>query len=525
MDATRVYEDVATKKPMNTKECRAAIARAGQQIKLALNAYRACVKPYNEAKEKSDAADRAFAKKNNAKTEARLTEAMQELADNRIKLLSAREAVCNAIAALDDAYSALVECEGSSSPKKAAKAESEKSGAIRSASAEVYGIEQKLSGGLPEPDTRSAEPEEPKAPEEPETAEATEETPAAEETPAEPVKPAENPRQQEPARPDYYAAQPQMYPGAQYIPQAPQVMYVPAQPVQNQQVYRQMQPDVRVSAIDVTDSVQRAVDEAIVKVGAAFEKKFTAFINEYRMPAAPVAPAAQPAYTESDGVARLRDKVTEDEKYVADKLAGLVRTLTELTKSIQETSAALAEISARQKEINDAQKTTNDLQRLTAREQQGIQVQQRMVADEQGKVAEAQTVATETQKAVVEKQKQTAEAQSAMTEQQNAVIDTQRALGDAMKSVIQTQKELINSQQTIIQNSTKTAAAQRELAGMQSEVNAIQREVASANKQVLRESRAMAEKQAAKKQGTAKAVAAAKEEAPAEETSAEGAAQ
>ena len=478
MDATRVYEDVATKKPMNTKEYRAAIARAGQQIKLALNAYRACVKPYNEAKEKSEAADRAFAKKNNAKTEARLTEAMQELADNRIKLLSAREAVCNAIAALDDAYSALVECEGSSSPKKAAKAESEKSGAIRSASAEVYGIEQKLSGGLPEPDTRATEPEEPKAPEEPETAEATEQTPAAEETPAEPVKPAENPRQQEPARPDYYAAQPQMYPGAQYIPQAPQVMYVPAQPVQNQQVYRQMQPDVRVSAIDVTDSVQRAVDEAIVKVGAAFEKKFTAFINEYRMPAAPVAPAAQPAYTESDGVARLRDKVTEDEKYVADKLAGLVRTLTELTKSIQET--ALAEISARQKEINDAQKTTNDLQRLTAREQQGIQVQQRMVADEQGKVAEAQTVATETQKAVVEKQKQTAEAQSAMTEQQNAVIDTQRALGDAMKSVIQTQKELINSQQTIIQNSTKTAAAQRELAGMQSEVNAIQRSFARA---------------------------------------------
>ncbi len=337
---------------------------------------------------------------------------------------------------------------------------------------------------------------------------------------------AENPAYANPA----YAGQPYApaygapaYGTPAYAPAYAAPAYAPAYAAPSYPAYSYEQnPKVAPVSIDVSSIVEKAITATMDKFSETLDKRIETFMENYDLNLPQGAGAAQGTVVGktqgSADIAVLEGTILEDEQFLIEKLTAMVESIKSLTAQVAELSAAYAEIASRSTDANELQKQTNDMQRRTLREQQGIQVSQRVIAQDQAVVAQSQTALAEQQKTVQDNQQALNEAQIALGQQQADVLENQANLDAAMKAVMQVQKDVISAQQSLMNASNKTAEAVAEQQSRQAETLALQKEALAAQKQLFREQKSALDKQRDLSAGKKKAK-------PAEEETAEEAAE
>lgn len=236
--------------------------------------------------------------------------------------------------------------------------------------------------------------------------------------------------------------------------------------------------------IDISTYVERAVKQAMEKMSGALDARIEEYFRAY-------SPSVGAVGTVSAETANLQGKIADDEKFLLDKLVGIVEVLKRLNTEIATVSAAYTELDGKLREIAELQKETNDMQRYTMREQQGVQVNQRVVNKDQLSIAEEQLTLTEGNKKSVEEQKRVASSQQAVAENQKAIIDTQTSIEEAMKALLAEQKKIISSQQQIVAENAKQLDSYRLIGEKQREIAEEQKTVLVEQKQRLREQKAL----------------------------------
>ncbi len=254
--------------------------------------------------------------------------------------------------------------------------------------------------------------------------------------------------------------------------------------------------------IDATPTVEAAIE----RVSASVSEKLSAM--EERLAAVTPAKAVD---TQAFGHAyQLSEKISDDERFLIDKLTAMLESIKALNDELMEMSEAYFAISEKQKEIAELQQQTNDLQRYTMREQEGVQVNQKVISTDQVTVIEAQTLIGEQQKTINEQQKAMVDSQKAMLVEQKLVIDAQASMDEAMKTVTEEQKTLIDGQEEILKNNAHNIDLQNEIAALQAEIITAQKESYTAQKQIVREQKSVTEKQSAVAQANAEIIESAK---------------
>ncbi len=246
-------------------------------------------------------------------------------------------------------------------------------------------------------------------------------------------------------------------------------------------------------SIDLSDTVERVVAEAMNKFSATLDRRIDEYFKDYT-PAYPVG-VASVGGAGSEAV-DLEGKIAEDEKFLADKLVGIVEVLKGLNTAMATITSAYAELDARFRKAVDLQKQTNDMMRHTLREQQGVQVTQRVISQDQLAIAEEQASMADAQKLAIEEQKALTEAQAALAETQNAVKDTQLSLEGAMKDLIKGQKRVLQAQEAISAQTEKQLEAQKDAAARQAEIAEEQKGMLTSLRQTLKDQKAAAARQA-----------------------------
>lgn len=247
-------------------------------------------------------------------------------------------------------------------------------------------------------------------------------------------------------------------------------------------------------SIDISATVERAVNKAMDKFSAALERKINEYFKNYELKLPTVAVPGVPISTAAKESAELQAKLADDESYLLDKLKGLVEVIKGLNNSIVGISTAFSALDAKFNEIAELQNQVNDMQRHTMREQQGVQVNQRIISKEQLSVTEEQALLMDSQKNTLEEQKHLSGEQSAVVKTQQAIVETQASLEDAMKAVMDEQKRIISAQQQIISDNAKSLQLSGELADKQRGVAEGQRELIAAQKQMAKEQKGAAER-------------------------------
>lgn len=273
--------------------------------------------------------------------------------------------------------------------------------------------------------------------------------------------------------------------------------------------YEQQRP-LRVApvTVDVSKAVDKAVEAAMEKFRAAFDRQVEEYMASVASPLfanmasqqAKIAEAtvSKPIDTEAfDHAYQLSNKISDDERFLIDKLTAMLESIKALNDEMMELTESYFAISEKQKEIAELQQQTNDLQRYTMREQEGVQVNQKVISTDQVTVIEAQTIIGEQQKTINEQQQAMVDSQKIMLVEQKMVIDAQATLDEAMKTVVDGQQSLIDGQQEILKNNARNIDMQNEISAIQAEITTAQKDAYAAQKQMLRDQKSVTEKQRA----------------------------
>ena len=249
---------------------------------------------------------------------------------------------------------------------------------------------------------------------------------------------------------------------APVVDEAPVVEEAPVAevaPVADENVYQAGRAGVNLAPVnlDISTYVESAVAKAMDKFSVTLDKK----IDDYFAGYTPAVGAVAGVAVGGAEAAELQAKIAEDEKFLADKLAGIVEILKGLNNAMATVTSAYAELDNRFRAAVELQKQTNDMMRHTLREQQGVQVNQRVIAQDQLTIAEEQQAMLDSQKLAIEDQKALTEAQTALADEQGAALEAQSALQDSMKEFVKEQKKVIAAQQTTAARLTECADLQR----------------------------------------------------------------
>ena len=242
------------------------------------------------------------------------------------------------------------------------------------------------------------------------------------------------------------------------------------------------------------ESAEAPKTEEAPEVEAAPESAEAPKIEEApEVEAAPV--TEEPKISLDAECAAIAAKIADDEKFLIDKLIGIIGQIKGLNANMADVAAAYSEIESRFREIAEMQRVTNDMQRHTLREQQGIQVSQRVINKDQLAVAEEQMVLSDAQKKSTEEQKRVSAAQDMVAENQKAVAETQVSIEEAMKQVLGDQKRIIAAQQQIIGETEKQIEMNTKIAEHQAQIGEEQKSMLSSQKAVLKDQKSAADRQ------------------------------
>ena len=239
----------------------------------------------------------------------------------------------------------------------------------------------------------------------------------------------------------------------------PAVEAAPAAPVADENAYQAGRAGVNLAPVnlDITTYVESAVAKAMDKFSVTLDKKIDDYFAGYTPAVGAVAGVAVGGTEAAD----LQAKIAEDEKFLADKLAGIVEILKGLNNAMATVTSAYAELDRRFKAAVELQKQTNDMMRHTLREQQGVQVNQKVIAQDQLTIAEEVQSLLDSQKLAIEDQKALSEAQAALADEQSVALENQNALGENMKEFVKEQKKVLATQQTTVARLAECSELQR----------------------------------------------------------------
>lgn len=240
-------------------------------------------------------------------------------------------------------------------------------------------------------------------------------------------------------------------------------------------------------SIDISSYVERAVNQAMEKMSSALDSRIDEYLKAYSLKIGVGGGI-------SAETANLQSKIADDEKFLLDKLVGIVEVLKKLNTEIATLSSSYSELDSKVREISELQKETNDMQRHTLREQQGVQVNQRIVNKDQLAIAEEQMRLTDGQKVAADEQKRISSSQSAVAENQKAILETQSSIEEAMKALMQEQKRIISSHQQIVAENAKQLEAHKLIGEKQNEIAEEQKAVLAEQKLRLKEQKALGAK-------------------------------
>lgn len=311
------------------------------------------------------------------------------------------------------------------------------------------------------------------------------------------VFPEEAPVEEEPVEEEKKEEQAPAYPFPPYPypPMYPPVynIYQPAAPAPAPAAAAatETRPEVKVLPVnvDISKAVEKAVNTALARFASEFETKLNDYIASMPAPSG-LSSATVKAY-------EMEVQVSEDEKFLMDKLGAMVENIKAINEKMLELNDAYADITDKQKEISEQQKKTNDIQRYTLREQQGVQVNQKVIGKDQIAVVEEQTAVAEQQKAAVERQQAILEAQTEVAKEQAMLIDAQGEISEAMKSIAAAQNDIVTAQENLTKSNNENMEAWKNVAEMQNDLNNQQKETANAQKALARDQKAVSEKQKA----------------------------
>lgn len=284
-----------------------------------------------------------------------------------------------------------------------------------------------------------------------------------------------------------------------YPAYAPMPMYIPTQA---QAPAAPARPDVRVAPIniDISRVVEKAVAGAMEKFSAELDRRLADLkinlpeITAVAAPAVAPAPITVPAVTLTQAY-DMETKISDDEKFLLEKLTGLMNNLHTMSDTMMALTQGFAEISQKQAEISEQQKKTNDIQRFTQREQLGVQTSQKVLGKDQIAIVEEQNNVAEAQKNAIELQAQVSEVQKAVAEEQKGIMEAQSAIEESVKAAQQTQADIAAVQEQLVRKNAQYLDAQNDLVAIQDELIAGQKEAAAAQKAVAREQKATTDRQ------------------------------
>ena len=311
------------------------------------------------------------------------------------------------------------------------------------------------------------------------------------------------------ARPQPQYAPPQ-YNSAQYQQSQPRYYqqsdsYRSYQP-QTPPMYQQ--PTIAPTSIDISGIVKDAVDAAMKKFVAAFEKRadeYTEALGALELPAINVQAVNSGASVEvGSAVAAMAGEVLENERAIAEKLASLMDNIKELSDKLAELGASCMSLTKLQCDASEEARKANDMQRKLTRDIQGVIVNQKLIMQEAAALSGEQAALIEQQKANAENQKILDAASAEINEMQKSVLESENALAESVREVIATQKSIISSHQSVISANMKNLELQRDLTEKQVEANTLQKSAISEHKQFLRELRRQRQQIAEKKKAVEK---------------------
>ena len=185
-------------------------------------------------------------------------------------------------------------------------------------------------------------------------------------------------------------------------------------------------------SIDISETVEHAVERAIAELSAALEQKIAETIAATQLPV-----------TESSDISQL----TEAAERIGNAASVLAGTLAELDKVVADVGA-----------LADKCRTIVEMQRSTSREMQGIEVKQRLVNQEQTALVEAQEVVLQHQKLISEKHSEITQAQAASVDAVNSIIKSQKQIDSSLRESIKAQKLLLGSKSKYVDKLNKQIA-------------------------------------------------------------------
>ncbi len=262
------------------------------------------------------------------------------------------------------------------------------------------------------------------------------------------------------------------------------------------------------ASIDISGVVEDAVNTAMQKFKAVFEKR----ANEYvaSMPdtvSQESAPIEAPVGKNGEAILEMESDILEGERSIMDRLLALIANMKELSERMTELGASYMQLSNAQSDAAEAQKKVNDMQRATVREIQGVQVNQKLINQEQAAVTGEQAALIEQQKANLENQKLIEAAFAEIAEMQKSLAEAQSAVSESERELIASQKGIISSVQSALNASAKNVELQRELTERQNEATALQKSAMSEHKSIFRELRRVTQKRMGEKKAATEAEA------------------
>ncbi len=256
--------------------------------------------------------------------------------------------------------------------------------------------------------------------------------------------------------------------------------------------YRMMPPYYQqpgISIAPVSIDVNRAVDSAMASFVKIFESNMESYFEELDKS------GLKDKMRENSEVL---DKISEDNEFALEKLAGMLERMGTLLKGVSELEKAYGALEEKFKAQNEAAKSVGEAQRALSRELQGIAATQKVISGDTAKLVEEEKTSLEARKSVLEGASKLREAQGTLADEFKTLLASQTEFNEAMKGIISAQAAVIEEQQNIIKNSSKLSDMQKSLTEKQTALTELQKEALAANKKLTRTQRALNERAGAR---------------------------
>ena len=172
-------------------------------------------------------------------------------------------------------------------------------------------------------------------------------------------------------------------------------------------------------SINITPTVERAVERAINELSDALEKRIAETLSSVELPTGGTADTA--------AILDAADRLGTAAKVLSEVLCDLDKVVADVGTMVEKC------------------RTVVEMQRSATREMQGIEVKQRLVNQEQTALIEAQEIVLQHQRILTEKHAEIADAQSLTADVVAKIIESQKTIDSSLKDSIKAQKSLLSS--------------------------------------------------------------------------------